>query len=280
MTKINEKRNIAVKPSLEKRITEIDLLRGVAVFLMVFDHFMFDVWGLLPSIFGGFPVAGGFWAWAYSLSMQYWGWGVRVAVRYVVLFVFLALTGISCSFSKNNFKRGAILFGIALGVTAATFVGGKITGDSEMLISFGILHLISTSILLVSLIEKITQNKWVFLAISAVMITVGAFLLKERVAFYSEGEFLSLFFKQIVGLVTLGPDSYSILFYGGQIFFGVFLGKFLYPEKKPLLFKSGYRDNFVTFTGRHSLIVYIAHQIILPVLLSLILLICGYTLKL
>lgn len=266
------------REKLNKRITEIDLLRGICVFLMVFDHFMFDLWGLMPELFLRFPEPNGFWAWAVKVANLYWIWGVRVAVRNVVVFCFLALTGISCSFSRNNLKRGVMLFGVALLVTAGTFAVGEITGDMDTLISFGILHLISLSILFVALIGVITQNKWVYLAISAIMITFGAFFLKEKPVSIYSGDFAELFFKQTLGLVLLGPDSYSFFFYGGQVVFGVFLGKVLYPERKPLLFVKGYKNNFVTFTGRHSLIVYVAHQIILPLLLSLILLMCGYKL--
>lgn len=260
---------------LKNRITEIDLLRGICVFLMVFDHAVFDVWGLMPELFSGYP-SGGFWSWAYDVAVKYWVWNVREWVRFVVVFVFLALTGISCSFSHSNLKRGLMLMAVALGVTFATFVLGRITGDGETLISFGILHLISLTIVVVALIEKITRNKWVFLAVSAAMITFGAFFLKEEAAYYSDGGFFEQFFKQFIGLIIVGPDGYSFPFYGGQIFFGVFLGKVLYPERKPLLFKDGYKNNFVTFTGRHSLIVYVAHQIIIPAALALALLACGY----
>ena len=265
---------------IASRITEIDLLRGIAVILMVFDHFMFDVWGLYPQIFAGFPKYGTFWDKLYDLSFDYWMWKVRIAVRYVVLFVFLSLTGISCSFSKSNMKRGLILGAIALVLTLATFIIGKMTGDGEMLITFGILHLISLSIIVVALLEKLTANKWVYLAIGAAMMIVGAFLLKEEVVFYSSDNFIKLFFKQFVGLVVLGPDGYSFLFYGGQVFIGVFLGKLLYPQRMSLIFKKGYSDNPVTFIGRHSLIVYVAHQAVIPVVVSLVLLLCGYKLQL
>ena len=270
---------VDARKKIDKRITEIDLLRGICVFLMVFDHFMFDVWGLLPELFIGYPKPNGFWAFLCGAAQDYWGWGVRVWVRNAVVFIFLALTGISCSFSKSNFKRGGLLAAVALLITAGTFAAGKITGDMNIMISFGILHLISLSILFVALIEKMTANKWVYLVLSAVMIGVGAVFLKEVPTSVYSGDFTELFFKQTIGLILLGPDSYSFLFYGGQVVLGVFLGKILYPEKKPLIFKKGYKNNFVTFVGRHSLIVYVAHQIVIPVVLGLILLISGYVLS-
>ena len=86
---------------LASRITELDLLRGIAVLLMIFDHVMFDTWGLFPTAFRGFPPAEGTWREIYSFSRFYWNWDVRINVRIVVVFVFLALTGICCSFSKS-----------------------------------------------------------------------------------------------------------------------------------------------------------------------------------
>lgn len=265
---------------IAKRITEIDILRGICVLLMIFDHLMYDLWGLAPYLFKDFPLPGTFWESAATFAFNYWIWNVRKWVRLVIVFFFLALTGISCSFSKSNLKRGLILAGVALGVSLATFILSKVMSDMSYFISFGILHLISFSIIVVSLVELITKNKWVFLGISVAMITAGAFLLKETYVSYSSGEFWELFFKQFIGLITVGPDSYSFLFYGGQIFFGVFLGKLLYKERKSLIFKKGYSNNPLTFIGRHSLIVYIAHQLIIPVLLVIILSISGYQLNL
>ena len=85
--------------------------------------------------------------------------------------------------------------------------------------------------------------------------------------------------RQIVGRGMFGSDSYSFLLFGGQVVLGVAAGKFLYPERKSLLFKKGYSDNVVTFIGRHALLVYVAHQLIIPVLLGLVLLICGFKLS-
>lgn len=265
---------------LRSRITEIDLLRGICVFLMVFDHIMVDLWYFLPSIFNGFPPVEGFWYEMVKFAYHWWVWPVRIWVRNVIVFFFLALTGISCSFSKSNLKRGLFLTAVALALSLVTFILGKIMGDPDMFIAFGILNLISLCIVLIALIEKLTQNKWVYLAIGATMMIVGAFFLKEVDTSYSSGNFFVLFFKAFIGLIIIGPDCYSFLFYGGQIFIGVFLGKLLYPERKPLLFKKGYSNNFVTFTGRHSLFVYIAHQVVVPLVLALAVLISGFQLSL
>lgn len=165
-------------------------------------------------------------------------------------------------------------------VTLATFVAGKIMGDSELLITFGILHCISLAILLCSLIEVFTQKWYVYAVIGGLMIIVGIFLSDFNEYYYSDvpNVFVAVL-RQIVGRGMFGSDSYSFLIFGGQVVFGVAAGKFLYPERKPLLFKKGYSDNVVTFIGRHALLFYVAHQLIIPVLLGLVLLLCGFKLS-
>lgn len=68
---------------------------------------------------------------------------------------------------------------------------------------------------------------------------------------------------------------FSIFLYGGEIFIGVFLGKLLYKDRKSL-FNFNYHNNVITFIGRHSLIFYFAHQIIITGLFFVILLIMGF----
>lgn len=258
------------KEKLKARVTEIDLIRGICVILMVIDHMFYDLFGVLPEIFLNYPPTKGFWSKAYDFSIDYWVCDARVVARFVVIAFFLVLTGICCSFSRSNFKRGLKLFGVAMLVTLATFVAGKIMGDSELLITFGILHCISLAILLCSLIEVFTQKWYVYAVIGGLMIIVGIFLSDFNEYYYSDvpNVFVAVL-RQIVGRGMFGSDSYSFLIFGGQVVLGVAAGKFLYPERKPLLFKKGYSDNVVTFIGRHALLVYVAHQLIIPVLLGL-----------
>lgn len=265
-----------MKKPFDSRAYELDLLRGIAVLFMILDHFMFDLCGLLPALFTDYPRK------LLVFAYNYWYWDVRTAVRIVIVFVFLALTGICCSFSRDNLKRGFKLLLVALGLTAVTFIAGEIIGESETMIVFGVLHAIAVSLLLVGLMEKLHTNKWVYLALgSALCIFAIAIELTHDVHLvsYSADKFHILFGKAVLGTIQIGSDCFALPQTCGQIFLGVFLGKQFYKERKSA-FGLKYHREPVAFLGRHSLIVYFAHQVILPVLAAIVLVCLGYTLAL
>ncbi len=269
---------------LNNRITEIDALRGIAIALVILDHLMYDVFFLMPNIFGFSSYNAGFWADFASLARSYWRWDVRNYVRRFVLFIFLALTGVSCSFSRSNSKRALKLGAIALILTAITVVADVIANlHGRFVIVFGILHVMALSLFVVAIVERFTEEKFAYLVIGALLVFAGAIFYNPFAVtpqqFVVWEKFPTQFLEAFIGTKLLGPDSYSFLFYGGQVFIGVFLGKLLYPERRSIVFKKGYIRGPLTFFGRHSLVVYIAHQIIIPVVLGVLLLASGYNLK-
>lgn len=274
--------------NLKKRAYEIDLLRGIAVIMMMFDHLMNDIGDLMPFLFSDFPRSGTFWFNLVSLADNYWHWDVRMAFHYVFCFVFLGLTGVCCSFSRNNLFRGLKLSLVAIVLTVLTYFAGKITGDRNFTITFGVLHCIALTLIAVGLLEKFCDNKWVYLIIGAIMVAVGTYfeLTGSSVSYASASlptwqrfvENLKIVACEIIGIKLAGEDCFPWLFNGGQVFIGVFLGKRFYKEKKSL-FGWEYKNNAVSFCGRYSLFVYLAHQVIIPVILALILIICGYRLQ-
>ncbi len=264
------------RSALSNRITELDLFRGIAVILMIFDHLMFDLWGLFPSVFADYPARNGFWWKVYETAYEYWFWDVRVLVRGVVVFVFLALTGICCSFSRSNVKRAGKLFIVALLMSAVTFAVGYAIGDLDIGILFGVLHCIAVTLFLVGLLEKLRADKLVYLSVGILMLAAGIYL-GRSVPYISYGSIptLQLLWRTVIGTAECGGDSFPLLLCGGQIMIGVFLGKWLYAKRKPLLFKK-YKNNLLTFVGRHSLLVYVVHQIAIPVIVGGVMLLCGF----
>lgn len=281
--KLKNENKILKKERMKKRITELDFIRGLAIMIMILDHVVYDFGYLLPKIFKNYPSYDeGFWTDLFYFAKRFWNWQVREDVRYFVLFIFLALTGISCSFSRSNLKRGVKLFAFSCLLTLVTYIFGQLTNSPNNTIIFGIIHCISISIILVALMEKFDYGKWTYLSVGLFMIILGAYILfinpKVRRAWYGSEPLLSLLFKAILGIYDVGSDCYSLLFFGGQVFIGVFLGKLLYKDRKSLIIKGDYKNNFITVIGRHSLIIYLLHQIILPVILSIIMLFFGFEL--
>lgn len=270
---------MAEETKSKSRIFELDLFRGIAVLLMIFDHFAYDLAYLFPALFSDYPRPG-FTARLCSAARFYWKWDVRLAVRFFVVFVFLALTGVCCSFSESNLKRGARLFAVSLGLSAATWCFGRLAGDPEITVVFGVLHCISVTLILVALLEKLSPGKWFYLAAGILCFAVGLILEKNAAPVYigEEGAFRSALLVAL-GLRYGGGDSFPLLYGGGQIFVGVFLGKQFYAARKSLLFHS-YPGGPVAFIGRHSLPVYLGHQVLLPLAAGTVLLCCGFSLAL
>ena len=267
------------KKNFKNRAIEIDILRGIAVLFMIFDHFMYDCAALMQEIFVDYGMEG----WTFDLNyfaISYWNWDVRFWFRQIILIVFMGLIGICCTFSKNNLKRGIKLFLVGL---LGTYIFGLITKDLDITIVLGVLQIISLSLILIGILDIILKNKkwdkYVFLVLGIVMLALGIYFYKdcERVSYSSENFFI-LLLEMLIGKKGAGSDYFPFLIYGGEIFIGVFIGKIFYKNKKSL-FNLNYHNNPLTFIGRNSLIIYFAHQIIIPLVLGIILLICGFTLN-
>lgn len=241
-----------LKTAEKKRIYFIDEMRGLAVLCMIFYHAFY--------VFGTFFA----WEWANALFEFF----MPVQPFFAGIFIFIC--GISCTFSKNNFKRGVILLAVALGFTLITAVVMPMIGFVDCEIYFGILHFLSVSIIIYSLLSK---------KLSAVSPLAGVIFcavlypftssLNDKVLRY--GELISLKIPEILYeydfLMPLGiysPSFYSAdyfpIFPDIFIFFsGVFAG--LYFAKK------GYSDwtkiqriPFFGFLGRNALLIYVIHM--------------------
>ncbi|MGN0819227.1 MAG: heparan-alpha-glucosaminide N-acetyltransferase domain-containing protein [Christensenellaceae bacterium] len=264
------------KKNLTNRILEIDVIRGACILLMVFDHAMFDMFGLFPNIFSNYPGANTFVNWLYDASYNYWLWDVRIVVQEIVIFVFFALTGVCCSFSRSNLKRGGLLFLVALGVSVVTHVVSFVIGDMNNAVIFGVLHCMSLSLLIVGCLEKAGTDKYVYLVAGIICVTVGIFIHTKQVRVsYDEYSFFKALWLSVIGLIEVGGDTMPLILYGGETFIGVFIGKAFYADKKSL-FKRGYSNNPLTFAGRNSLSIYVLHQLIIPIVFGVIFLIMGY----
>jgi uncharacterized membrane protein len=114
----------------ENRVTELDFLRGIALIIMVYFHTirsMHEIFGYQVSYT--------------TLPMFYIG---KFAV---ILFIFIS--GISFSFSRNPHKRIILLTGISIILSTVTYIY-----DNTAFIKFGIIHFFAVSSLLAILFKK------------------------------------------------------------------------------------------------------------------------------
>ena len=229
-----------------QRLWEIDFLRGLAVLAMVGSNFLFDLY-----FFVGLP---------FSQN----GWPGTLARLTAGTFIFLVGVSLSLSFPKRKkegdgwpyyCKRGCRIILLGMVVTIATwFVAGS------QLVVFGVLHLIGTSIIL-----------------SYPLLRLGGFNVALGLLFFVAGMYLNGIAVSFPWLIPFGvaPRAFKSVDYAplfpwwGLVLVGIAVGSVLYrggirrfslPSlgKKPVI--AG-----CCFAGRHSLIVYFAHQ---PILLT------------
>jgi uncharacterized membrane protein len=237
------------------RYWEIDTWRGIAVCTMIVYHFTWDLWyfRLLPP---GFDFFGGFWKYLQRFTAT----------------SFLLLVGISLTVSyryaiqgKDNstglfpkfLKRGLKIFGLGLIITVVTFFAGVGT------IHFGILHLIGLSIILA---YPFLRFRWLNFLLWIIFFVAGYFVYVDPI-FVATNLFLW------TGLHTMdyyASDYFPLVPWFGVVLLGIFLGNTLYSDAGRRFYLPDWGNllpfRSLQFLGRHSLFIYMVHQVVLYVL--------------
>ncbi len=231
----------------------MDTLRGVAIVLMVFYHFMWDV-----AFFQIYPLN------IYGVAWQSFA-------RFIAT-LFLFVVGVSLTLSYNrearqagsgpSFRkyllRGGKIFGLGLIITIATYF---FVGPSFVV--FGILHLIGFSI--VGAYPFLKLDKFITLGAGILIILAGIYIDSLR----SESPWLIWLGVKQPGRSMV--DYYPVFPFFGIVLIGVFAGWMLYPTgirrfAWPDLSQVGPVQG-LRFLGRHSLLIYLTHQ---PILIGLL----------
>lgn len=212
------------------RLAEIDLLRGIAILLMIIFHTIFDL-----AYFYQWPIdyLDGFWYYQGKTSA----------------ILFMLVSGISCTLSHNSLRRGLQVLGIGLMITATTYVFSP-----TMYIQFGILHLLG--------IGMITSSYWkrynsLALAIAGtVCIAIGQAAANLKIT----TPWLIPFGLTPPGFASF--DYYPLFPWLGVILYGMAAGKFLYSTKRAVWPTAIYYRPIrcLNWLGQHSLVIYLIHQ--------------------
>lgn len=237
-----------------ERFYELDLVRGIAIFMMIVYHLL---WDLTYFDIISIQLFSGFWK----------------VFQVATGTIFISLVGICLVISTNNpwklFKRGGFIFGLGLIITGITYVIFP-----EKYIFFGILHFIGISIMLSPPFLNIKQSfQWINLILGIIIIIAGNYLKYHYVNF----NYLAWFgFKS---LTLQSVDYYPLLPWFGLVLIGIFFGNLMYQghkrqftliamnELKKISSVFSLLSLSLSFLGKRSLLIYFIHQ---PILLSII----------
>ena len=164
------------KERKRNRIPEIDFLRGLAILLMIFDHLCVDLAmlpGILKSVASNYSIIGiepvramaEFGNFCFYEGLPIGGFPLRDAAHILFVGVFVLLSGICCTFSRNNWKRTGILFAFAMIIKLAFFGLGVAIEDPSMYIYFGMLDSLFIAHLLYCIKDHFSKDKWLDLGI-------------------------------------------------------------------------------------------------------------------
>lgn len=220
------------KSNVKNRIWEIDIIRFIAIVLMVTFHMIYDL-----NEFANVNVEYEFGFWYYIGAIS------------AILFIFVS--GISSGFSRNTFKRGLKVFGFGMIITVATYFF-----DSSQYIRFGILHFLGVSMMLFPLLKRL--NNWFLLIIGVFSYIFGK---------YIETITLKTFLLLPLGFMYGGfvsMDYYPLFPYIAYFIVGILCYKLFYYKKKSL-FGFDFNAGLIQEVGKHSLVIYLLHQ---PIMLG------------
>ena len=225
----------------------LDTVRGVCILSMVAYHGMYD----LVDIFG-LPSA-----WYTGLPGYIW--------QQSICWTFILLSGLCWQLSRRHVKRGLLLVGCGAAITLITWL----VMPSQRIL-YGVLNLLGLSALLLIPLDKVFRKipAWAGLLGALLLFALTKNVARGSLGF--EGLVLCrlprwLYATDLLAVVGFpSPNFWSTDYFPLLPWFFLFCaGYFLWslldksPRAKALL-RPGLRP--LSFLGRHSLVIYLAHQ--------------------
>ena len=247
------------------RIKILDTVRGLAIILMVIYHTCFDI--VRNKFFANSK-------WLYS-AFNFFYTPFYTALWIITLSAFLLIAGITSNFSRNNFKRAAIVLCAAFALTVFS-----VFYMPEFIIYFGILHCMGVCMLIYALLQRYCPKlldkipQW-----SLAVLFVFFFILTENISPIND-IFITIFNHKfllptyIFGFYSISfssADYYPLLPWIFMFFMGAKLGKYIKEEKFPSWFYKFEIKPF-SFVGRYPLLIYLLHQ---PIIFGILYLMRG-----
>ena len=232
---------------MKHRIWELDAFRGVCILGMVIVHLIYDLIDLYQLVSWEYPQI--------ILFLMDWG-GV----------LFVVLSGICATLGRKSARRGLIVLGAGMIVTAVTYGMYRLGfADKDILIYFGVLHCLGSCMLLWWLFKRLPT--WLLALLAVAAVAAGFYVnALPRVDIY----YLMPFGLPWKGFAS--SDYFPLLPYLGWFLLGSIIGRTAYRRKDTLLPTVDPNVpilRFLRFCGRHSLWIYLLHQPILSGILML-----------
>ena len=240
---------------LNERFWEIDLLRGVAILMMIFYHALYDL-----DYFGGWGIEIHMGLWRYFAFATASLFLLLVGVSLTLSYARAAHTGSAQRLFPKYLNRGARIFAWGLIITAVTWVLLR-----DGFVRWGILHLIGLSIILAFPVLTLRYGN---LVLGSIFLLLGAFITNQHVGSPW------LLWLGLMPAQFASVDYFPVLPWFGVVLIGVFAGNSLYPNYQRA-FRLRDRSHVpmvrgINFLGRHSLLIYLVHQPVLIVTLFLV----------
>jgi uncharacterized membrane protein len=222
---------------MKKRIWELDAFRGICILGVVLVHFVYDLVELYGIIDWKYPPL-------FSL-VKNWG-GV----------LFVVLSGICVTLGRRSVRRGLIVLGCGMVITAVTYGMYRFGFSKSILIYFGVLHCLGTCMILWSVFKKCPN--WLLALFGIAMVAAGLYLRGKP----------TVDFPWLIPLGFVPPkfatsDYFPLLPNLGFFLLGTVLGRTVYRSKEtllPMVSEKNVLVRFFSFCGRQSLLIYLAHQ--------------------
>lgn len=253
---------ITRKPSaFDKRIHEIDFIRGVLIGLVLMDHLF---WCL--QHYNGvwmYTTGGAFFETMYKIFSFYWNHTARDVVRFFALFGFCFVSGISSAFSRNNWIRAGqmlLVFGL-LAIGSNLVDASHLLGESQgsVRIDFNVIGVLAWS----TLFYCFTQGKTWRSILVGVLVTflLSWYLIPDLTKLYAEKGWTAYVpaLWEPEDQADWMPLFPFILFF----FAGAFVSYFVYSSRKSIIPHKGNWERPFCFMGRHSLWIYLGHQVVM-----------------
>jgi uncharacterized membrane protein len=247
-------KNMCPKLKTSNRVVIIDELRGFAVLCMIVYHLFYSM------------------IYIYGVDL---GPNVQKIMTMVQPFgagLFIAISGFSSSYSKNNIKRGFqfLIAGLLISLLTGIFMPSQT-------ILFGILHFLGISILLFELIKRFAIN-----ADAKVVMIISATIFFTTFNLARGWLFLPVFGRMVlpewmyqnnlfvpIGLPSsnfISADYFPLLPWFALFIFGSQVGKI---AKQNMLHTSFYksRTSILSRISKYALVIYFVHQ---PIIIAVL----------